>query len=114
MRAWLRRGRHLVVSAESGERALEAAAGNRFDLVISDLGLPNITGFALMTRLSTGFGLRGIAVSGYGREEDVAKSRAARFFTHLTKPVNLDRLRTLLTRFRSPDENHSPACRTES
>lgn len=90
-----RRG-YKVTSADSGEKALAAAGAGQFDLVISDLGLPDMTGNELMSLLRDRHGLPGIAVSGYGMEEDVARSREAGFLHHLTKPIQLDRLSELI------------------
>jgi CheY-like chemotaxis protein len=76
--------------------ALAAATSAPFDLVISDLGLPDGTGFELMRELRDRHGLSGIALSGYGMEEDVRRSREAGFRGHLTKPVDLERLRRMI------------------
>lgn len=59
------------------------------DLVVSDLGLPDGTGLDLMRELSQRHHLSGIALSGYGMEEDVRKSHEAGFRKHLTKPVDV-------------------------
>jgi PAS domain S-box-containing protein len=80
----------------AGARTL--AAGRRFDLVISDLGLPDGSGLELMKALRDAQGLTGIALSGFGTEEDVAASLAAGFAAHLTKPVDWDRLRSEIER----------------
>jgi CheY-like chemotaxis protein len=90
---------HRVSSAGTANAALELAESARFDLVISDLGLPDLTGHDLMRELHQHYGLGGIALSGYGSEEDVAQSRASGFQHHLTKPVSFDRLRTLVAEF---------------
>ena len=74
------------------------AAGRHFDLVISDLGLPDGSGLELMKALRDAQGLTGIALSGFGTEEDVAASLAAGFAAHLTKPVDWDRLRNEIER----------------
>ena len=90
---------HEVRVAGSVAQALDtaAAAGNGgIDLVISDLGLPDGNGQDLMRQLAERFGLRGIALSGYGMEDDVRRSREAGFERHLTKPVNLDALETAI------------------
>jgi PAS domain S-box-containing protein len=88
----LERKQHQVRTAESGEKALAIAAKERFDLVISDLGLPDMSGLELMRSLRDQFALRGIAVSGFGMDEDVALSRHAGFVRHLTKPIRIERL----------------------
>jgi signal transduction histidine kinase/ActR/RegA family two-component response regulator len=69
---------------------------DRIDLVLSDIGLPDGSGLDLMSELSRRYGLRGIALTGYGMEDDVARSREAGFARHLTKPVNLEQLETAI------------------
>jgi len=92
----LQRWGHQVEAAASAQAALDLAAKFPFDLVISDLGLPDESGAGLMTKLRDGFGIQGIAVSGYGMEHDVARSEAAGFIHHLTKPIQIERLRQLI------------------
>ena len=50
-------------------------------------------------RVSGDVGLAGVAISGYGMKEDVVKSREAGFLAHLTKPVNLQQVQTMLRQF---------------
>lgn len=69
-----------------------AAPGPALDLVISDLDLPDGNGLSLMTELASRHGLRGIALSGFGMQDDMQRSRDAGFARHLVKPVNLDEL----------------------
>ena len=59
------------------------------DLVMSDLGLPDGSGLDLMRELSTTYGIRGIALSGFGMESDIDQSRAAGFARHLIKPIDI-------------------------
>lgn len=92
----LRRQQHDVQAAGDARGALDLAERHHFDIVISDLGLPDQSGLELMRQLRDRFGLRGIAVSGYGMDEDVAKSHSAGFVHHLTKPVSVQRLRQLV------------------
>jgi PAS domain S-box-containing protein len=74
-----------------------AAAPHRpFDLVISDLGLPDATGHDLMRELRRRHNLRGIALSGYGMDDDLARSTDAGFLRHLVKPVSLPLLQATL------------------
>jgi signal transduction histidine kinase len=88
----LQRQGHHVTAASSIAEALAAAATGGFDLVISDLGLPDGKGVDLMEKLGMTHGLKGIALSGYGTEEDIASSRAAGFIAHLIKPVTIAEL----------------------
>ena len=87
-----------VSHAGSLAEARAVAAGRRFDLLISDVGLPDGSGLDLMKALRDAQGLCGIALSGFGTEEDVAASTAAGFAAHLTKPVDWERLRNEIER----------------
>ncbi len=89
---------HEVTVAGSVAAGLDVAErqGGRFDLVLSDLGLPDGSGLELMAKLHDRYGVRGIALSGYGMEEDVRKSLEAGFDRHLTKPINLQALQTAI------------------
>lgn len=88
----LKRQGHSVLAVESAKSALEAAAAQVFDLVISDLGLADQSGLELMALLRDRHSLRGIAVSGYGMEDDVRRCREAGFLHHMTKPIDPDHL----------------------
>jgi PAS domain S-box-containing protein len=88
----LARSGHQVVTAMSVADARTAAATREFDIVVSDLGLPDGTGFDLMRHLSSTYGLRGIALSGYGMDEDLRQSKEAGFITHLVKPIEFAQL----------------------
>jgi PAS domain S-box-containing protein len=90
---------HRIASAGTADEALKLAETNHFDLVISDLGLPDLSGHELMRRLHARFALPGIALSGYGMENDVEESRKSGFKYHLTKPVSFDRLKSLVAEF---------------
>lgn len=89
---------HEVAIAESVEAALRLASEKPFDLVVSDVGLPDATGYDLMRELRARMEIRGIAISGWGRPEDIAKSREAGFSEHLTKPVGLQKLEQAIGR----------------
>jgi signal transduction histidine kinase len=88
----LRSARHTVDTAETVAAAIGSASRNEYDLVISDLGLPDGSGLDLMQQLRERHNLKGIALTGYGTEEDIRRTRAAGFCQHLTKPVDIDQL----------------------
>jgi PAS domain S-box-containing protein len=93
----LSRSGHEVIHADTISDALrkaETEAG--LDLVMSDLGLPDGSGLDLMRELSTKYGLRGVALTGFGMESDRAESTAAGFSHHLIKPVNIAALRAII------------------
>jgi two-component system CheB/CheR fusion protein len=80
---------HTVETAGDVATALELADRHAFDLLVSDLGLPDGSGHDLMRHLrERGHPFPGIALSGYGQEEDVRRSYEAGFATHLTKPAS--------------------------
>lgn len=79
---------HLVTEADSVSEALRKFRAADFDLVISDLGLPDGSGHELMAEILKIKPVKGIALSGYGMEEDLARSQAAGFLKHFTKPVD--------------------------
>jgi CheY-like chemotaxis protein len=78
--------------------ALQATRNSHYDLVISDLGLPDGTGYELMHQLRVRHNLRGIALSGFGMEEDITRSREAGFADHLVKPIDLQKLQAAIER----------------
>ncbi|MBV9658541.1 MAG: response regulator [Verrucomicrobia bacterium] len=100
MKLLLRRRGYEVTIAHTVAEALATAEGGKFDLLISDLGLPDATGFDLMQKLRDrpNGSPPGIALSGFGMESDLAKSAAAGFSEHLIKPVNFERLDAAMRR----------------
>lgn len=87
---------HRVVTAGSIAEAMAAFEEHPFDAVISDLGLPDGSGLDLMKEFQRQRPIPGIALSGYGMEDDLRRSKEVGFFAHLVKPVDLDQLRLLL------------------
>ena len=76
--------------------ALELAAGQQFDVLVSDIGLPDGSGTDLFKALSSKGQIFGIALSGYGMEEDIRRSRDVGFAHHLVKPVDLSKLDSII------------------
>ena len=92
----LTRRNYKVSTAGTVAEARTLANEDTFDLVLSDIGLPDGSGYTLMAELRDRFGLRGIALTGYGMEEDVARAKIAGFVAHLTKPVRMESLEKAL------------------
>ncbi|HEX8312033.1 MAG TPA: ATP-binding protein, partial [Chthoniobacteraceae bacterium] len=90
----LKRQGHDVLSAGSMGSALIVARAREFDLLISDIGLPDGSGLDLLKQLPDG--TRAISLSGFGMGKDVAASKAAGFVAHLTKPVDFERLNAII------------------
>jgi signal transduction histidine kinase len=92
----LRRLGHQITTATGVSTALRAASEREFDLLISDLGLPDGTGLQLMKELLGKRPIKGIALTGYGMESDIQQTRQAGFQKHLTKPINLQELQAAI------------------
>jgi signal transduction histidine kinase/DNA-binding NarL/FixJ family response regulator len=99
----LRRSGHEVICArtirEAHKYAMMTPAQDRacaFDILISDLDLPDGSGRDLMRNLGKRYRIRGIAISGHGMKEDVENSMAAGFSYHITKPVDWQELKTAI------------------
>ncbi|HEY8668227.1 MAG TPA: PAS domain-containing protein [Tepidisphaeraceae bacterium] len=103
----LRRMGYQVRTADSVAAAVDQGR-YQFDLLISDIGLPDGTGHDVIRQLSAVQRVRGLAVSGYGMEDDVRRCREAGFREHLTKPINVQQLEAVVRRMLqekpTPDE----------
>jgi len=90
MRRLLSAQGHKVQVAVNIATALQLAGTDSFDVLLSDLGLPDGSGLDLMRSLrNKGYKMPGIALSGYGQESDIEQSRQAGFLAHLVKPLSL-------------------------
>lgn len=83
-----RRG-YRVTAVGRADAALETAARETIDVVVSDLDLPDSDGHSLMAELHKRHGMPGIAMSGFGSAEDIRRSHASGFRLHLVKPLNI-------------------------
>jgi signal transduction histidine kinase len=92
MKRMLERRGYEIAVAHSAEQAVEKVRTENFDLLISDIGLPDRSGYELMREVRLNKDLPGIALSGFGSEQDVNQAREAGFSEHLTKPINFERL----------------------
>ena len=89
----------LTHTAFDGPSALELVGAFKPDFMLIDVGLPVMDGYELVRRLRADAGLasiRLIAVTGYGQESDRRRALEAGFDEHLVKPVDLDRLQSML------------------
>jgi CheY-like chemotaxis protein/two-component sensor histidine kinase len=90
---------HETHTAHDGLEALEATDRLRPDVVLLDIGLPDMDGYEVARRLRNGPGGRSmalVAVSGYGQEDDRGRAREAGFDAHLTKPASADDIARLI------------------
>ena len=98
----LTRWGHRVTTAGSLAEARGKISGGTFDVLLSDVGLPDGTGCDVITVWREKSNGPAFAMSGYGMEADLARTEAAGFSDHLVKPVSAEKLRGLLTRLPSP------------
>jgi len=102
----LREKGHDVLPAGRLDSALRLAAGREFDVLVSDIELPDGNGHELMWRLQAVRATPGIALSGFGTADDVEMSLSAGFAEHLTKPVDFRRLMDAVDRVTARAEDH--------
>lgn len=95
----LRRQGYDVTVAECVTEAVRLARGHSFDVLVTDLGLPDGDGCMLLRELRKRQPrLPGIVVSGHGLDSDIERTRSAGFAEHLTKPVSVDALKRAFAR----------------
>ena len=87
---------HDVVMASTVAEAHERFKAEQFDAIVSDIGLPDGTGYEIISAAKSARQIKGVALTGYGMSEDVRRSKEAGFDFHLTKPVDVAELRTIL------------------
>jgi CheY-like chemotaxis protein len=99
---------HDVAVAYSGHHGVQAAEQYRPDVVLCDIGLPGLDGYAVARKLRDNPATakaRLIAVTAYGQDEDRRRSHEAGFELHLVKPVDLDALQRVLSCPGRPETN---------
>ena len=87
---------HSVDAAATVADARSMASNGRYDLLISDLGLPDGDGMDVVRAFAQHQSAPSIAMTGYGMDEDIRRCRDAGFTAHVTKPVGFDRLNELI------------------
>ena len=107
----LERQGYEVMTADSVASGLAAVRHEKFNLLVCDIGLPDGTGFQLIEEVRKHSRTPALALSGFGTEEDVAKSRLAGFEGHLTKPINFQKLEAAIWQLTSKGETYRYANR---
>ncbi len=85
-----------VSCAGSMAAALDIVDSERVDILLSDIGLPDGSGYELMAQVRQRCGAVGVAMTGFDRPEDLEASRAAGFVNHLVKPIDFSLLQEML------------------
>jgi CheY-like chemotaxis protein len=96
LRMYLETLGHIVASATSMAEALEKIPHQKIDLLLSDIGLPDGSGWELLEQLPASPALCAVAMSGFGMNADRARSRTAGYRHHLIKPFMPDELDSIL------------------
>jgi two-component system CheB/CheR fusion protein len=99
MQLMMQRRSYTVATANSGEEALEIVAGFAPHVIISDIGMPGMDGYELMSALREMAALspfRSIALTGYEAQDEEARARSAGYDAQLTKPVDFEFLFTTI------------------
>ncbi|HEU0274920.1 MAG TPA: CHASE3 domain-containing protein [Candidatus Udaeobacter sp.] len=94
----LKKRGYKVESVPTVAKAMEAVARDNFDLLVCDLGLPDASGIDLITEIRKTKITPAIALTGFGMQQDIERARQAGFDSHLTKPVNLQKLEATIRR----------------
>ena len=95
-----------VMTASNGTEALRIAREHEFDVILSDISMPEMDGFEFLQRLREIDGRQDVpvvAITGFGRSDDIARVRAAGFYSHLTKPLNLQALTEVVQQLNHKD-----------
>jgi CheY-like chemotaxis protein len=88
---------HEVHEAADGETGIAAALEHRPELVFVDIGLPRLDGYEVARQLrQANAGIRLVALTGYGTEDDMRRAREAGFDAHLLKPATFEQLRAVI------------------
>jgi PAS domain S-box-containing protein len=87
---------HEISTAATTASALKIVQSQNFDVVLSDIGLPDGSGYDVISRAKQRQQLKGVALTGFGNDDDIRRGKEAGFDFHLVKPVDFHELRSVL------------------
>ncbi|HEY2626956.1 MAG TPA: ATP-binding protein [Candidatus Udaeobacter sp.] len=87
---------HQIFVADSTQSALEIVQSQKFDVVLSDIGLPDGSGYEVVSEAKRKQPVKAVAITGFGTEEDIRRGKEAGFDFHLVKPIDFHELRNVL------------------
>jgi CheY-like chemotaxis protein len=87
---------HEISVADGAQSALKIIDSKEFDVVLSDIGLPDGSGYNVVSEAKRRQPIKAVAVTGFGTDEDIRRGKEAGFDFHLVKPVDFHELRTVL------------------
>ena len=92
---------HDISFADCRQKAFDVIEAESFDVVLSDINLPDGTGYEVISQAKRKHAVRSVAISGFGALDDVRRSKEAGFDFHLTKPLDFQELCDILRDFES-------------
>jgi PAS domain S-box-containing protein len=87
---------HQISVANNTQSALEIVQSQKFDVVLSDIGLPDGSGYDVISQVKRKQPVKAVAITGFGTDEDVRRGKEAGFDFHLIKPIDFHELRNVL------------------
>jgi len=96
-----------VTTVTSGAAALEYATDGQFELVISDIGMPEIDGLEMIRRLrkqTRHATVPAVALTGFTTDEDIQEIYTARYTAHLPKPIDFDLMLKVVAKAVHPNQ----------
>jgi len=87
---------HEISVADGAQNARKIIESKEFDVVLSDIGLPDGSGYDLISEAKRKQPIKAVALTGFGTDEDIRRGKEAGFDFHLVKPVDFHELRTVL------------------
>jgi PAS domain S-box-containing protein len=87
---------HQVLTADNIRNALNIIASENVEVLLCDIGLPDGTGYEVIAEAKRKQPIKSVAITGFGTEEDIRRSKEAGFDLHLVKPIDLHELQTVL------------------
>jgi CheY-like chemotaxis protein len=87
---------HKISAADSTHSALQFLQSKTFDVILSDISLPDGSGYEVVSQAKQKQAVKAVALTGFDREEDIRRGKEAGFDFHLSKPVDFHELRTVL------------------
>ena len=87
---------HQISVADNTQSALEIVQSQKFDVVLSDIGLPDGSGYDVISQVKRKQPVKAVAITGFGTDEDIRRGKEAGFDFHLVKPIDFHELRNVL------------------
>ena len=87
---------HQISVAANRQSALDIMVSQQFDVILCDIGLPDGSGYEVISQAKRQHPVKGVAITGFGTEADVRRSTEAGFDFHLVKPIDLRELQEVL------------------